>query len=308
MGIQPVQATQKSGTTHSQHAALSAEQIAHYREHGYIVVEDVVDKENLDELRKVTAEFIENSRAIEQSDNVYDIGHDHCAASPVVRRIKNPADQHPAYDKLMRSDAIVSIIADLIGPDIRFDHSKLNFKPPGGGAAIEWHQDWAFYPHTNQDILAVGVLLEDCNLDNGPLMVLPGSQNGPVYNHHHDGVFVGAIDLDTESIDVSDAVALTGKAGSITIHQVRMVHGSRENFSNTTRPLLLLSYAAVDAWPMVEKPDWDEFNSRILTGEATWAPRQEVVPVRIPLPGVPNSDSIFDDQQNVRGRSFAREV
>jgi len=303
-----VQATQNSGTTFSQLMGLPEEQVVHYREHGYLVVEDVVDKESLDKLRKVTAEFIENSRAISQSDNVYDIGNGHCPESPIVRRIKDPVNQHHVYDKLMRSDAIVSIIADLIGADVRFDHSKLNFKPPGGGAAIEWHQDWAFYPHTNQDILAVGVLLEDCDIENGPLMVLPGSHRGLVYNHHHDGVFVGAIDLAGETLDTSNAVALTGKAGSITIHHVRTVHGSRENFSNTTRPLLLLSYAAVDAWPMVEKPDWDEFNSRILTGKTTWAPRQEAVPVRIPLPGVPNSDSIFDDQQNVRGRSFAHKV
>jgi len=303
-----VQVIETSTTMDERQPTLSTDQIAYYCEHGYLVVEDVVDKDRLDELRKVTADFIENSRTINQSNKVFDIGHGHCADSPVVRRIKNPADQHSAYDKLMRSDAIVSIVADLIGPDVRFDHSKLNFKPPGGGAAIEWHQDWAFYPHTNQDILAVGVLLEDCNLENGPLMVLPGSHKGPVYNHHHNGVFVGAIDLDSKSIDVSDAVALTGKSGSITIHHVRTVHGSQENFSNTTRPLLLLSYAAVDAWPMVEKPDWDEFNSRILTGEATWAPRQEVVPIRIPLPGMPNSDSIFDDQQDVRGRSFAHKV
>ncbi len=303
-----MQATQKSGATHSQPSGLSTEQITHYREHGYLVVEGVVDEKSLNELRKVTAEFIDNSRAVSQSDKVYDIGHGHCAESPVVRRIKNPVDQHPVYDRLMRSDAIVSIVADLIGPNIRFDHSKLNFKPPGGEATIEWHQDWAFYPHTNQDILAVGVLLEDCDLENGPLMILPGSHKGPVYNHHHNGVFVGAIDLDSETIDLSGAIALTGKVGSITIHHVRTVHGSRDNDSNTTRPLLLLSYAAVDAWPMVEKPDWDEFNNRIITGEVTWTPRQEAVPVRIPLPGVPNSDSIFDDQRNVRGRSFARKV
>ena len=51
--------------------------------------------------------------------------------------------------------------------------SKLNTKFEKGGSAVEWHQDWAFYPHTNDDVLAVGVMLDDVNLSNGPLMVIP---------------------------------------------------------------------------------------------------------------------------------------
>ena len=43
------------------------------------------------------------------------------------------------------------------------------------GSPVEWHQDWAFYPHTNDDLLAVGVMLDDMELENGPLLVLPGT-------------------------------------------------------------------------------------------------------------------------------------
>jgi len=38
-------------------------------------------------------------------------------------------------------------------------------------------QDWAFYPHTNDDVLAIGVLLDDCDLANGPMLVTPGTHN-----------------------------------------------------------------------------------------------------------------------------------
>ena len=63
------------------------------------------------------------------------------------------------------------------------------------GSPVEWHQDWAFYPHTNQDVLAVGILLDDMDPDNGPVLVLPGSHKGPVYDHHSFGAFCGAIDI-----------------------------------------------------------------------------------------------------------------
>ena len=47
--------------------------------------------------------------------------------------------------------------------NILLKSSKLNTKFEKGGSAVEWHQDWAFYPHTNDDVLAVGVMLDDVN-------------------------------------------------------------------------------------------------------------------------------------------------
>lgn len=91
-------------------------------------------------------------------------------------------------------------------------------KSAGYGAAVEWHQDFAFYPHTNDDVLAIAVILDDMAIENGPLMVFPGSHRGPIHDHHSDGVFVGAMDLTASGYNIKDAVALTGPAGSISIH------------------------------------------------------------------------------------------
>ena len=44
---------------------------------------------------------------------------------------------------------------------VRFDTGKLNMKSAGYGAPVEWHQDWAFYPHTNDDLAAVGIMIDD---------------------------------------------------------------------------------------------------------------------------------------------------
>ena len=283
---------------------LTEEQISFYRDNGYLVVEDVFAPEELAELNRVTDEFIEQSKRVGSSNEVFDVAPDHAAEAPRVRRVKDPHVRHPVYAAAMRNENLIAILEGLIGPGVRFDHSKLNIKPVSGGAAVEWHQDWAFYPHTNDDILAVGVLLEDCFEENGPLQVIPGSHKGPVYNHHSNGVFVGACDPGDLGEQTGQAVALTGRAGSCTFHHVRALHASSENRGTRERRLLLFSYAAVDAWPIVDAYELDEFNSRILTGEPTWTPRQVELPVRIPLPRVEGSDSIFDDQAAVLGRSF----
>src|ERR1041385_1962866 len=126
--------------------------------------------------------------------------------------------------------SVLDVCAALIGPNLRLQGSKLNMKAAQYGSPVEWHQDWAFYPHTNDDILAIGVMLDDMDLENGPLMVVPGSHRGPTYDHHgEDGRFCGMIDPTTIPELIAKAVPLTGKAGSMSFHHVRAVHGSALN-------------------------------------------------------------------------------
>lgn len=279
---------------------LRDDQVEFYREHGYIMVPDVFSAAELDELNRVTDDYVEASRRVSRSDAVFDIGPGHTAEAPKLRRIKDPVDQDPTYAAAMRSEKLISVLNRLIGPAIRFDHAKLNIKPVGGGAAIDWHQDWAFYPHTNDDLLAVGVFLGDVGPESGPLQVIPGSHRGPVMDHHDMGVFCGAIQNHDMDGVRGKAVAITGKAGSVSIHHVRTIHGSTPNQGEEPRRLLLFSYGAADAWPLVPVVDFDTYESRMLCGNSTLAPRQEAVPVRLPLPRSPGDDSIFDNQSHKR--------
>ena len=292
---------------------LQKRQIVHYKENGYLVVEDAVKGETLNELRRVTDAFLEQARSVSASNDVFDLAEGHSAEQPKVNRIRVPDRQHPAYSAMMRSSTVLDIVADLIGPNIRFDHSKLNCKPAGGGATIEWHQDWAFYPQTNDDMLSINVMLDDCAAENGPLSVIPGSHMGPIFDHHDDGWFVGAINPEVAGLDSSSAVALTGPAGSITVHHVRAVHGSSESRSGRPRSLLNLNYAAADTWPLLTPErsvplteDPDAFESLIVRGEATIVPRLANVPVRLPVPGA-RLGSIFQQQSAFIGRSFGAE-
>ena len=280
--------------------ALSNEQISQYRDDGFLVLEDVVPAAMLGRLRDVIAVFQEQARHVSRSDEIFDVGPGHSAATPKLRRLKHPVSRHAVFDELMRSDAIVDPVADLLGGTVRFDHSKLNFKPAGGQAKIEWHQDWAFYPHTNDDLLAVGVMIEDCTADNGPLMVIPGSHKGPVHDHHQDGLFVGGVRPVDLGGEIDKAVSLTAPAGSISIHHVRTLHASSENRSDRERPLLLFSYAAVDAFPVFKTEDLEAYDQQILRGAPTRVPRATGVPMRLPLPRVESADSIYDNQARIR--------
>jgi len=283
---------------------MEKDQIDQFWKEGYVVVESVVPRELIEEANIVLKQLIEASCKVISSNSIYDLSDQHTEHVPSVRRIKDPHIVHPVYDQIMRSEAVLDCVRALLGPDLRMEHSKLNMKQAKGGEAVEWHQDWAFYPHSNDDILELGVLLEDCDEENGPLLMIPESHKGPIENHHHpEGFFCGAIDIENATFDAKNAVSLTAKAGAITMHHVRMVHGSRSNQSERNRPILLIGYSAADAWPLRGISTIEEFEGRMICGK-THLPRLEKVPVRMPYPPAPDQGSIFENQRLVAGKSF----
>ncbi len=284
---------------------LTDAQIKSYNENGYLVVENVLSGEKLAELRRETEAVIAGASAVTANDDVYDLEDSHTPSNPRVRRIKNPFEHFRYFEGLARDPDILTPLVSLLGPDIRFYGGKMNMKSAGYGAPVEWHQDWAFYPHTNDDVLATGILLDDCDESNGPLMVMPGTHKGPTYDHHHEGHFCGAMNPAMTSLDYSKAVPLTGKAGSMTIHHVRLVHGSAMNTSNRQRRLLLWEYAAADAWPLVgPKTPAAEYDSRIVLGRPPAQIRVREAPVRMPYPPAPHQGSIYENQKDTGRRFF----
>lgn len=287
---------------------ISDTQVEHYRDNGYILVEDVLDSKTIEELRAVTDRIVAGAGRFSDHTNVYDLEASHSAEQPRVRRIKLPHKVDPFYRALTQNSRVLEALTPLLGQNIRLHGGKLNLKAAGYGAPVEWHQDWAFYPHTNDDVLAVGIMLDDMEIENGPLMVMPGTHHGETYDHHADGAFCGAIDPETCDLDFSEAVALTGRAGSMTVHHARLVHGSAMNVSTRQRRLLLFEYTAADAWPLLGVPDFEDFDDRVVSGTGTLAPRLRSAPIRMPFPKAPHQGSIYENQRSIAHRYFEAET
>jgi phytanoyl-CoA hydroxylase len=284
---------------------LSQTDVERYNRDGFIVVADVLSKDEVAGLRQATDDLIEKSRTVAAHNEVYDLEPGHSGERPRVRRIKTPDKWDSRFAAVVGHPGIIDCLKALWGPNIRFDTSKLNLKTAGFGSPVEWHQDWAFYPHTNDDLAAVGVMIDDVDAENGPLLVLPGSHRGPVYDHHADGRFCGAIDPTRTDLDFSAAVACTGKAGSISIHHVRAVHGSAPNTSSRSRRLFLLQLRSADAWPLVQPPaSFEAWHALMVSGDDTLEPRQTAVPIRLPLPPAANQGSIYENQRGLSHRFF----
>jgi ectoine hydroxylase len=262
---------------------LTQGQREHYFEHGYVSIESLVPADTLAELVAVTDEFVDASRPETVSGKKFDIGPGHSAQSPVLRRLKSPDDQHDAYWRFA-SGIMADVAADIAGPNVVFHHSKLNFKWFDESDTVKWHQDIQFFPHTNYNVFTIGCYLEDTNMDNGPLAVLPGSHNQPLYDQYaENGDWTGCLsDTDSAAIDMSKADYLTGPAGSITIHNCRTLHYSPSSKSARPRPLLLNCFSSGDAKPYTPHPDPSSHAFEIVRGDQVKWAEHDPRPCQIP--------------------------
>jgi len=287
---------------------LTQTQINSFQENGFLVLERHLSDAVISSVRAEISRFEEEARSMTESNERLELEDGHSSAEPRIRRIRLPHTISDVMRELMFSDDILAPARDLIGPNLRLHTTKLNMKSAENGAPIEWHQDYAFYPHTNDDILAIGVIIDDMETANGPLMVYPGSHKGPVYDHHVEGVFAGGFIPTEVGLNPADAIELKGPAGSLSIHHGRAVHGSAQNTSNRSRRILFFEMMAADAFPIMGSlTGWngiEDYNTRMLCGEPTITPRLKDIPIRIPQPQPDVPISIYEIQKQLKKSGF----
>ena len=231
---------------------LTNEQRQQYFELGYLLLPGFLNERTLARLVEIAEEFVEESRHCEQSNAKFDLEPTHSSQSPRVRRLSFPVAHHDEFKALAFDGAIVDIAEDLLGPNVCYHHSKLNYKWCKGGEEIKWHQDIQYWPHTDYSPLTIGIYLEDVDDEMGPMGVVPKSHKGPLFDLRDDaGKWLGAIrESELAQAHIESADFLTGPAGSVTVHNCCSIHGSLPNNSPRPRPLLLQTYAAGDSFPL----------------------------------------------------------
>ena len=238
----------------------------------------------LERLRAVVAAKVEASRALSASDDQFDLAPDHCAGKPNIRRLRKAVDQHPELWAFAQDPVVVDLVADLLGPDLRFHSSKLNFKWSDGGDAVHWHQDIQAWPHTSFSVLTFGVYLDDTSAEQGPLTALPGTHRGPLFEQYDDsGRWTGALSArDVATLPTDRAVDMCGPAGTVVLIHCRVVHGSAVNYSPRVRPLFLNVYSSADTLPITPAPSPTTRTGVLVRGEEPLHVHMEPYPARLP--------------------------
>jgi ectoine hydroxylase-related dioxygenase (phytanoyl-CoA dioxygenase family) len=283
-------------------AALTQDQIEAFWRDGYICVPDAVTPDQLNAMRNLIAEWVEESRqhaapfGPETIDGRprFDMGAEHSPETPALRRINNPSDCYEPYADVMRNAAVVDMVADLIGPDVKFHHDKINLKLPGSNTEVHYHQDFLFTPHSNDDVVTALIMLDDVTEENGCLKVVPGTHRGDLYSLFDGDVFTGrmaaGITAEMKAVDLP----VTGKAGSVCLMHTRLAHGSDPNHGERPRGLYICVYTAADAVPLAKNPMPNPNEGSIVRGRKARKARLTIAEVE--LPEQPKSASFFTVQ------------
>ena len=248
---------------------LSEAQRRQFFDEGCLVIENAVNDDWLTRLKAAMEANVEASRTATETDTRFVLETGHGPQTPRLRRLTSPVSHHPDFWTFASDSVSADVAADVCGPDVKFHHSKLNFKWPKGGQQFDWHQDIQAWPHTDYSPVTIGVYLEDVGPEQGPLKVIRGSHLGPLYSMYDENRnWVLRIPEHHLPADWREReTALVGTAGSLILLSCRAIHGSASNNSQRMRPLLLNVYSSADSMPYVANPIPSEYAGTIVRGK-----------------------------------------
>src|SRR5215208_6607109 len=165
---------------------LTHQQQAQFEEQGFLVVEDLLTPAQIGAIREELANLHE--RMADGIPPEVGVSWEHDVDPRIQRRIKQLMHAEkisPTIDAFLRSDRILDVVADLIGPDICLYHCKLLMKAARDGTVTPWHQDYAYWSADDNRPLMLNCMfqIDDATMENGCLQMVPGSHRGRLLEH-----------------------------------------------------------------------------------------------------------------------------
>jgi len=263
---------------------LSQAQRQRYFATGFVAAEGLIPEPWLRRLTDRSEAFLDESRGVAASNETFDLCPVHSPQRPHVRRLRALVDRHPDFWRFAAESPLADIAADLVGPDVKFHSSKLNYKWPGGGEIVKWHQDIPAWPHTDFSPVTIGIYIDGCAPEQGPLTVAEGSQDGPLFSmYDDDGNYVVKIrDDELRWLTEERMRRITGGPGTTLLLNCRAVHGSAPNKAAAARPLLLPVYSSADSFPYTPSPIPSPHQGDIVRGKPARFASFDTRPVEMP--------------------------
>lgn len=243
------------------HYAISTDEARSFQTEGYLVLPGVITEAELAGIEKVFERFA--------AGEVGGMAKDFCDMSgSLARRPEEfslinamlPRVYEPSFNGNVYERRTLSIARQLLGDDVGLDYDQFLAKRPGkAGAVFSWHQDMAYWPRRTPDTRTVtcSLALDDADLENGCLRVVPGSHRGRLRSHRplaqdlaergetdgatREEAHAQVVDLEPDD----EVVYLPVRRGDITLHNEMIVHGSGGNTSQRWRRTYVVAYRSL---------------------------------------------------------------
>jgi ectoine hydroxylase len=236
-------------------APLAAEDIERFQRDGFLVLEDVFESCELEALQNELGRMLGEPGSLQRETVISEPGSDE------IRSIFAVHEQSRLLARLAADERLAGLAAYLLDDEVYIHQSRLNFKPGFKGKEFYWHSDFETW-HAEDGMprmraLSMSILLVENTVNNGPLMLIPGSHQtylscvGKTPRDHY------RYSLKKQEYGVPDEqslaelaydngiVAPTGRPGTVVLFDCNTMHGSNGNITPFPRANVFLVYNAV---------------------------------------------------------------
>ena len=148
-------------------------------------------------------------------------------------------------DELVRNERILDAVEDVLGPDILCWNVHLFAKEPDNRSFVSWHQDSTYWGLEPADVVTAWGALSEASDESGYMQVIPGTHLVDQFPHvdtfDKDNLLSRGQELAVE-VDESKAVGLALRPGEMSLHHIKLVHGSKPNRSSDRRIGVAIRY------------------------------------------------------------------
>jgi ectoine hydroxylase-related dioxygenase (phytanoyl-CoA dioxygenase family) len=222
---------------------LTGEQVAFFRENGYLSIDRITTDEEVEWLKGVYDRLF-GERVGEAEGEYFDLAGPRAhRGREVLPQVLGPERKVPELRETIYVRNARRMAARLLGLEASLvsGGGHMILKPARHGRETPWHQDEAYWnPEVIPNSLSVWLPLDPGTLDSGCMQFIPGSHRGNVRWHRHidnDPLVHGLV---TDDVDPAQAVACPIPAGGATFHHCRILHYAGPNITGQPRRAYIL--------------------------------------------------------------------
>jgi ectoine hydroxylase-related dioxygenase (phytanoyl-CoA dioxygenase family) len=222
---------------------LSDDQVAFFRENGYLSGVPILSPEQVSALREEVVELFDPAHPGNELFYEYN-SNESTNSDHVLFHALGAWRIQPGLHDILWAPAFTMAASQLLGGTVRFWHDQLFCKPPHHGGVVAWHQDYSYWTRTKpMQHLTCWIGLDDATRDNGCVCYVPGSHRWellPITGLAGDMTAIENV-LSEEQRAAFKPVFAELKAGEAVFHHPLMIHGSYENRTDRPRRAVVIN-------------------------------------------------------------------
>jgi len=172
------------------------------------------------------------------------------------RRLLHAYSRDPQFQAIGRHPGVIETLQSLMGAESLLlsqnHHNCVMTKHPGYSSVTSWHQDIRYWRFDRPELISTWLALGPENVDNGCLLVMPGSHRWELDPGRFDASLFLRTDLPENEELLASAIPVELERGDVLFFHSRTLHAAGQNQSDTVKRTLVYTYRSADNQPIPE--------------------------------------------------------